>query len=73
MALETEKLTVNETQIKPVVAAEAALQGSVLVLIQFDVCEEIKHQLEIISSFRRVVRPSEIIAGVFLHPLCSLN
>ncbi|HEY7615943.1 MAG TPA: hypothetical protein VH744_04005, partial [Terriglobales bacterium] len=44
-------------------AVEAALQGSVLVLIQFDVCEEIKlDQLRQILGARTVAQPS------FKHP-----
>src|SRR6202795_2900429 len=64
MALETEKLlTVGDTQIKPLQVAESALHGSVLVLIQFDVCEEIKlDKLRQIFGARTVEQPS------FKHP-----
>jgi hypothetical protein len=56
-------LTLAEEQIAPPKAAEAALQGSVLVLIQFDVCEEIKlDQLRQIFGARTVAQPS------FKHP-----
>jgi hypothetical protein len=58
-----DSLTLAEEQIAPPKAAEAALQGSVLVLIQFDVCEEIKlDQLRQIFGARTVAQPS------FKHP-----
>jgi hypothetical protein len=64
MALDTQNLlTVTDGEIKPAHAAEAALQGSVLVLIQFDVCEEIKlDKLRQIFGARTVDQPS------FKHP-----
>jgi hypothetical protein len=58
-----DSLTLAEEQIAPPKATEAALQGSVLVLIQFDVCEEIKlDQLRQIFGARTVAQPS------FKHP-----
>ena len=54
-------LTVTETagQIKMAQAVDASLQGSILVLIQFDVCEEIKlDQLRQIFGARTVEQPS---------------
>jgi hypothetical protein len=56
-------LTVADTQTKPVQAGSISLQGSVLVLIQFDVCEEIKlDQLRQIFGARTLEQPS------FKHP-----
>jgi hypothetical protein len=56
-------LTLAEGQIKAAPATEPALQGSVLVLIQFDVCEEIKlDHLRQIFGARTVEQPS------FKHP-----
>jgi len=51
-------LTDVATVLKPVPQAETTLQGSVLVLIQFDVCEEIRlDQLRQIFSARTVQQP----------------
>jgi hypothetical protein len=58
-----DSLTLAGEQIAPQKTAETALQGSVLVLIQFDVCEEIKlDQLRQIFGARTVAQPS------FKHP-----
>jgi len=56
-------LTVADTQTKPLRPNEISLQGSVLVLIQFDVCEEIKlDHLRQIFGARTLEQPS------FKHP-----
>jgi len=56
-------VTVAEGQVRPVQAAETSLHGSVLVLIQFDICEEIKlDQLRQIFGARTLEQPS------FKHP-----
>jgi hypothetical protein len=56
-------LLATEHQARPDPAAEAALLGSVLVLIQFDVCEEIKlDQLREIFGARTLEQPT------FKHP-----
>jgi hypothetical protein len=67
MSLNTENpSTLVEALAQPVPAAEAALTGSVLVLIQFDVCEEIKlDRLREIVGARTVAQPS------FKHPAPS--
>src|SRR6266446_9602762 len=66
MARELENaLTLPDTpvQIKTEASAPAALHGSVMVLIQFDVCEEIRlDRLREIFSARTVEQPS------FKHP-----
>src|SRR6266704_1175807 len=66
MARELENaLTLTDTpvQIKTEASAPAALHGSVLVLIQFDVCEEIRlDQLRQIFGARTLEQPS------FKHP-----
>src|SRR5947208_12627865 len=66
MARELENaLTLPDTpvQIKTEASAPAALHGSVMVLIQFDVCEEIRlDRLREIFSARTVKQPS------FKHP-----
>lgn len=54
-------LTITDTarQIKVAPAVDTALQGSVLVLIQFDVCEEIRlDQLQQIFGARKLEHPS---------------
>src|SRR5436305_12407493 len=62
MARELENaLTLPDTpvQIKPEASAPAALHGSVMVLIQFDVCEEIRlDRLREIFSARTAEQPS---------------
>jgi hypothetical protein len=56
-------LTIAEGQIKAAEPAQTSLQGSVLVLIQFDICEEIKlDHLRQIFGARTVEQPS------FKHP-----
>ena len=56
-------LTDTSTQIRVTTASEATIQGSVLVLIQFDVCEEIHlDQLRQILGARTVSQPA------FKHP-----
>jgi hypothetical protein len=56
-------LTLAEGQVQPEQGPEASLQGSVLVLIQFDVCEEIKlDQLRQIFGARTQEQPN------FKHP-----
>src|SRR5579862_4358017 len=64
MALDSEiLLNLPETVRKAGVVVEPALRGSVLVLIQFDVCEEIKlDKLRQIFGARTVEQPS------FKHP-----
>ncbi len=64
MALDTESVvSIPGTQRKVDQPSEAALQGSVLVLIQFDVCEEIKlDRLRQIFGARTLEQPS------FKHP-----
>ncbi len=64
MALDTEHvISVSGPQLKVDQPSGAALQGSVLVLIQFDVCEEIKlDQLRQIFGARTLEQPS------FKHP-----
>jgi hypothetical protein len=58
-----DSLTLTEGQTIPQEAADTTLQGSVLVLIQFDVCEEIKlDQLRQIFGARTLEQPS------FKHP-----
>ena len=56
-------LTETSIELKPEKSAQAALHGSVLVLIQFDVCEEIRlDRLREIFSARTLEQPS------FKHP-----
>jgi len=64
MAIDNENiLTLPEVGIKAEPGAEAALRGSVLVLIQFDVCEEIRlDQLRQLFGARTLEQPS------FKHP-----
>jgi hypothetical protein len=64
MALDIENSTsVAEARVKPEPVAQNALGGSVLVLIQFDVCEEIKlDRLREIFDARTVQQPT------FKHP-----
>jgi hypothetical protein len=67
MALDTENsLTLVDALAKPSAATDAAVTGSVLVLIQFDICEEIKlDRLREIFGARTVQQPS------FKHPAPS--
>ena len=64
MAIDNENiLTLPEVGLKAEPGAEAALRGSVLVLIQFDVCEEIRlDQLRQLFGARTLEQPS------FKHP-----
>src|SRR5947208_12681877 len=64
MAIDNENiLTLTEAGLKSEPGAEAALRGSVLVLIQFDVCEEIRlDQLRQLFGARTLEQPS------FKHP-----
>ena len=63
MTLNTESVSVAETSRQAEVREPGPLQGAVLVLIQFDVCEEIKlDQLRQIFGARKQAQPS------FKHP-----
>ena len=63
LTLTETSLTEPAVQVKPVVPAETPVRGAVFVLIQFDVCEEIRlDQLREIFGARTVQQPS------FKHP-----
>jgi hypothetical protein len=56
-------LTVTDVQSAPDQRVEAALQGSVLVLIQFDVCEEIR-----LDKLRQIIPSRTVEQPSFKHP-----